>query len=375
MIYLDNAATTYPKPKCVLEELDLANRNALNRGRGLYNVASIQSEYVDEARERILKFSKMQNSNVIFTPSSTIALNSVLLNLKYGINNNIYVSVFEHISIMRVLNNLKNKYQINIINIPLDPNTWEIDYPQLENLFALHNPTVICVSQISNVTGFIFPYKKLFELGKKYHSINLLDASQGFTLIDVIPENVDILVFAGHKSLYASFGIAGFIKKNNVELNHFIFGGTGSDTLNLNMPETGYGAYEAGSPNIVAIRGLLSACKWLEKNNVYEKDSKLTSYLIDELKKLNNIVIFIPKEYKNKIIGIVSIAVKGYMSDDVGKILADEYDICVRTGYHCAPMVHDFIGSKMYNGTVRISLGYFNTKNDIDILVKALKSL
>lgn len=376
MIYFDNAATTYPKPEIVYKELDNANRNAFNTGRGSYKVARDQSTIIDNVREKLLKISKMDNSDVIFTSSATQALNSILLNLDFKEGDNIYISPFEHNSVIRVLEVLKKKYNIKIVHIPFDKETWSIDEKKLENLFVLNNPKLIILSHVSNTTGLVLPYNLIFKIGKKYNSINILDSSQALGILNIEgTENIDFIVFAGHKSLYASFGIAGFIKKKLVPLKKFIYGGNGSDTMNPNMPELGYGAYEAGSPNIVGIRALNVSMDWITEKSIYEEEKKITNYLISELAKLNNIKIFIPKDFKNKIFGIVSIGVQGYSSDEVGKILDDEFGICVRTGFHCAPLVHDFIDSMEYNGTVRISLSYFTTKKEIDELIKALKSL
>ena len=181
-------------------------------------------------------------------------------------------------------------------------------------------------------------------------------------------------MFAGHKSLYASFGVAGIISTKFSLLNVTKSGGTGSDSLNHYMPETGYERVEAGSPNIVAIYGLHESIKWLKKNDVNKHEKILTSYLIEKLKQLENVILYTPSN-PNDLIGIVSINIKGYTPSDVGSILSDEFDIAVRTGYHCSPFVHEFIGSKEFNGTIRISLGAFNTENDVDNLIAALKTL
>ena len=376
MIYLDNAATTYPKPEEVLKALDNANRNAFNTGRGSYSVAAKGSQVIEEVRNKINNLSRMSNSDVIFTSSATQALNDVILGLNYKKGDNIYISPFEHNSIIRALEVVKNKFDLNIHIIPFNKKTWELEIETLKNMFAINKPKAIFISHISNVTGFILPYKDIFSLGKKYDSINLLDSSQAFGVLDIENDNdIDFLIFAGHKSLYASFGIAGFIKKKDITINKFIFGGNGSDTMNPNMPDVGYSAYEAGSPNIVAITGLNASIDWLEKNDVYNEELKVTHYLIEQLSKLNNIKLFLPEDYTKKIFGVVSIGVEKYSSEEVGKILNDEFDIAVRTGFHCAPLVHDFIGSMVYNGTVRISLNYFNTFEDIDNLITALKSL
>lgn len=187
-------------------------------------------------------------------------------------------------------------------------------------------------------------------------------------------KDVDFCVFAGHKSLYASFGIAGIIAKDFSLLNVTKSGGTGSDSLNHYMPEKGYGRVEAGSPNIVAIYGLLESIKWLKKNDVFKHENSLTIYLIEKFKNVKNIVVYTP-ENPNDLIGIVSINVDGYAPADVGSILSNEFDIAVRTGYHCSPFVHEFIGSNSFHGTVRISLGAFNDEDDINKLIEALNTL
>lgn len=375
MIYLDNAATTFPKPDEVYKALDKAIRTAVNTGRGSYKIAREKTAIIDETRELLLKINKIIDSNIVFTSSATVACNAIIEGIDYSDGDNIYISPFEHNSIIRVLEDVKNKYKLNIHILPFDKNTWELDIKKMNNMFALNKPKAIFLSHVSNVTGYILPYNDIFEAGKKYKSINVLDSSQGYGIVPINNvELIDYIVFAGHKSLYASFGIAGFIEKNNLKLKKFIFGGTGSDTMNPNMPDSGYLAYEAGSPNIVAIEGLNASIKWIENHNIYDEEQKNTKYLIDELKKIESLKVFLPKN-ENNIFGVVSFGVNGYTSDEVGKILDDEFEICVRTGFHCAPLVHDFIGSLVYNGTVRCSLSYFTSREDIDNLLRALKTL
>lgn len=375
MVYLDNAATTYPKPDCVLEALDYANRNAFNSGRGGYNVARNSTKIIDEVRKKILKINNISSGKVLLLPSSTIALNSIIFGIDFQKGDNIYISPFEHNSIVRAVYELKNRIDVNIEIIPFDKITWELEEEKLSNMFALKKPKAVFISHISNVTGYVLPYEEIFALASKYDAINLLDSSQSYGIEKIISlENINYIVFAGHKSLYASFGIAGYIKLKDDVLKPFIYGGTGSDSLNLDMPLEFPNRYESGSSNIVAISGLNASLDWLKDKNVIEKEIEITCYLIKKLKELKKIKLFIPKD-ETKCVGVVSIAVDGYSSDEVGMILNDEFEICVRTGFHCAPLVHDFINSKPYNGTVRISIGYFNTKNDVDILVEALRTL
>lgn len=375
MIYLDNAATTYPKPEEVYVALDKANRNAFNTGRGSYKCAREASETKEAVRNKIIKLNNIKNAKVIYTNSATTSLNDLIFGIDLKNNDYIYISPFEHNSIVRPLEELKKRININIEILPFDKQTWKPDYEKINDMFALHNPAAILLSQVSNVTGYVLPYNEIFELSKRYNSINILDASQGYGIVPINNcENINYIVFAGHKSLYASFGIAGYIKLKNDKLKQNIFGGTGSDTMNPNMPDTIPDGYEAGSPNIVSIYGLDASIDWLNKVDIYNHEKELTNYLIEELKKIKKVNLFLPNDTES-IFGMVSIGIDGYSSDDVGAILDDEYSICVRTGYHCAPLIHDFIGSLEYNGTVRISLNYFNSKNDIDVLINALESL
>lgn len=374
MIYLDNAATTYPKPESVYTELDIANRNAFNTGRGSYKSAREATVIKENVRSKILNLNNM-NGQVVFTCSATIALNNLIIGIPVKENDYIYISPFEHNSIVRPLEELKKRKKIHVEVLPFNKETWEPDYAKINDLFAIHNPRAVFISQVSNVTGYLIPYNTIFELSAKYNSINVLDASQGFGVVPIEQyNNISYIVFAGHKSLYASFGIAGYIKMKNDKLNKCVFGGTGSDTMNPEMSDDVPDGYEAGSPNIVAIRGLNSSIDWLKSVNVFNHEVELTKYLIEKLEDIKKVKIFVPED-NNKIFGMVSIGVEGYSSADVGTILDDEYGICVRTGYHCSPLVHDFIDSLRYNGTVRISLSYFNEKKEIDFLIEALRSL
>lgn len=376
MVYLDNAATTFPKPEEVYLALDKANREyGFNSGRGSYKIARDIARIIDETREKIGDFIGADRNNVIFSTSATESMNMIVFGLDWKQGDNVYVSPFEHNSVMRPLYEIKKRYGINIIQMPFDKQTWELKDEEFNDMLLLSKPKCIICSSKSNVTGYKLPVKDIFELSKKYGSINILDASQSFGIDRAISrENVDFIIFAGHKSLYASFGIAGFININNLFLKTYIFGGTGSDSLNLEMPEVGVNHLEAGSRNIVAIYGLHESIKWVKNNRIEEKEKKLFDYLYNSLINNKKMIVYTPLNTE-KCCGIISFNVQGYMAEDVGNILDEEFDICVRTGYHCCPFIHDFIGSKEYNGTIRVSMNYFNTTEDIDKLVEALNTL
>lgn len=375
MIYLDNAATTYPKPEVVYQELDRANRNAFNTGRGSYKVARDASNIKESVRNKILKLNNIINANVVYTNSATTALNDLIFGIKLNQGDCVYISPFEHNSIIRPLEALKKEKKIDVKVLPFNKDTWELDIEKTKDLFVLNKPSAIFISQVSNVTGYILPYNEVFNLSSEYNSINVLDASQGYGIVKIDDyKNINYIVFAGHKSLYASFGIAGYIKLKDDELQAHIFGGTGSDTMNPNMPRSFPDGYEAGSPNIVAISSLNASIDWINQTNIYTHEKELTDYLISKLIELKNVDVYIPNETTN-IFGVISFTVKDYIAEDIGKILDEEFDICVRTGFHCAPLIHEFINSVENGGTVRVGLNYFNTQKDIDTLINAIKSL
>lgn len=375
MIYLDNAATTYPKPNSVYDALDQANRRmAFNAGRGGYKEAKAVSDMIQETRGMIADLVHKTADDVCFESSATESLNIIINGIRLNKGDTVYVSPFEHNAIIRPLFNRKKTIDFNIEIIPFDKITWELDENKLKNMFALHKPTAVFVTHISNVTGYVLPYSNIFRMANKYHSVNVLDCSQSLGVLNPTIENVDYIIFAGHKSLYASFGIAGFICNTNYRLNITKSGGTGSDSLNHDMPEKSPWRYEAGSMNSVAIAGLNESLKWLKNNNVADREAKITTYMLDKLNSLDKIIMYLPKDI-SKVIGIISITVRGYQASEVGTILGDEFDICVRTGFHCAPYVHDFIGSTASGGTVRVSINAFTTTEEVDKLFDALSSL
>lgn len=375
MIYLDNSATTYPKPKQLYEALDFANRNlAFNAGRGNYHEAAEASRMIDECRAIISSFAGKDRRDVAFLSSATESLNIIINGLDLNAGDIIYISPFEHNAIVRPLFNLKEKVGIEIIQIPFDSETWSLNITKLDEMFSVKRPKAVFLSHISNVTGFILPYEKIFELAKKYGAKTILDSAQSYGVLNPNLEKVDYCVFAGHKSLYASFGVAGIVSNCFGELVVTKSGGTGSDSLNHRMPEVGHGRIESGSPNIISIYGLLKSCEWLAKEDVLLHEKNLTNYLIQSLKKIKKAIVYLPENIDD-VLGIVSFNIEGYLSEEVATILYDEFKIAVRSGYHCSPFVHNFIDTIRFKGTVRASLGAFNTKEDIDALIAALNTL
>nr|WP_242988884.1 aminotransferase class V-fold PLP-dependent enzyme [Clostridium butyricum] len=380
-IYLDNAATTYPKPEVVYETMDKYLREeCVNAGRGSYELSRKATEMIEETRQLLLSLTNSKYGQVIFSPSATIATNQILRGLNWDNIKNVYVSPFEHNAIMRTVHSLQKEYKFNINVIPFDNITFELNEEKLKVMFAKDNPDVIVLSHVSNVTGYILPIERCHEIAEKYNPINIVDCAQSLGLVPIDIEenfkNCDFIIFAGHKSLYGPFGIAGFIQLNsNINLKEFITGGTGSDSTNLEMPVDH--KYEAGSYNTYAISGLNAALKWIKKTKIkeiFKHEKIITNTLINGLKEIDGIELYIPENLENHI-GIVSFNIEGFKASDIGMILNEDFNIAVRSGYHCAPYIHKFLDDKKYLGTVRVGIGKFSTKDQIDRLIDAVKEL
>ena len=199
MIYLDNAATTFPKPECIYKRIEESSRNAFNSGRGSYKVAKEKAKIIEETRELILSLNHLINCSVVFTPSATLSLNQIIFGIDFNKGDYVYVSPFEHNAVMRPLESIKKDKEIEIIEMPFDKETYELNTKDLENLFVVKKPKAVFCSQISNVLGLMIDYKSIFELSSKYGSINVLDASQGYGIVKIDNDaKFSYIVFAGH---------------------------------------------------------------------------------------------------------------------------------------------------------------------------------
>lgn len=375
MIYLDNGATTFPKPESVYVAMDQMNRKAVNAGRGAYKSAHEMSVLIADTKQKLRKLiGEDSNTPVIFSPSITIALNQIINGLKFNGGECVYVSPYEHNAVARTIARVQELYQLKVKELPLD-NNLEIDLEKMKYEFSQDRPSCIFCTHVSNVTGYILPVKEIFEEGKKYNSINVLDTAQSLGLVPVRGKelNADIIAFAGHKTLYGPFGIGGFFNLSNVPLLPVVTGGTGTDSLNLHMPEGPEAKYEAASENIVAIAGLNAALGCLNQEALFQHESELTEWLISILSEIKQVTLLVPPIGKR--VGIVSFTVNSLKSDDVGTILDQDFDIAVRTGYHCAPYIHKYLRDENKMGTVRVSLGQYNTQEDIYSLISAIKEL
>ena len=373
--YFDNAATTFPKPEEVYSFMDRFYRECgVNVGRGQHKLASKASSLVGETKALILDLMHAPQKKVVFTHTATEALNTILRGLPMADNYTIYISPFEHNAVTRVVTHLSTQHKLNVQVLAFNKVASTYDLEKIKVQFFENKPNMVVVSHASNVFGIVAPIQDICAFSKPYGAINIVDMCQTAGLIDtdLSGKNIDFAVFAGHKTLYGPLGIAGFICSGQVLLSPLIYGGTGVDSQNQSMPNAVPERFEAASPNIHAISGLHAALKWLNQNGIaqiYKTEQQNHQKLLRILSSYANIRILSPTDAKN-CIGVVSCVFNGYSSDSIGQILS-ENGVAVRTGLHCAPYAHEFLGT-FPAGTVRFSVSYFNTDDDFKLLGKAL---
>lgn len=378
-IYLDNAATTFPKPECVYQTMDeIARTGAVNAGRGSYALARKASGLIESTRKQIKELAGADDvAEVVFTASATLACNLILGGFEWKQTDIVYVSPFEHNAMMRVLHHYQKQYGFKILELALDKESLELDLPQIRFQFTREHPTVVVMSHVSNVTGYILPVDEVAESAKQYGAVVAVDGSQALGLVPVkLKESgIDFYVFAGHKTLYGPFGVGGFISGENVSLKPFLSGGTGSDSLNPDMPGQMPGVLEPGSPNIVAIAGLYASLEDdCDREAELFRERKLAEYLTENLKKVDGVLMYLPQD-ETKRTGIVSFSIEGYRADEVGMLLDEDYHIAVRTGYQCAPLIHKYLKDEIYGGVIRVGIGRFTKQSELETLVKAIEEI
>ena len=372
--YFDNAATTYPKPESVYEFTDRFYRECgVNVGRGQHKLASKASALVQETRELILDLFHCSAKKVVFTHTATEAINLVLRGLPINDKYTVYISPFEHNAVTRVLHHLQSMYDIQIETLSFDKVTMTYDMARIRNQFAEKKPNWMIISHASNVCGVVSPIKELCRLSKELGAINVIDMCQTAGLIDtdLSGEDIDFAVFAGHKTLFSPLGVAGVVSSFAIKPQPLLYGGTGVESANQELPESVPERYEVASPDIAAIAGLNASLKWIKRigiENIYAKEQENHQRLVDLLSRYENIKVLGTGGAKT--IGVVSCLFDGYGSDSIGQVLSEQ-NIAVRTGLHCAPIAHRFFGT-FPSGTVRFSVSYFNTSEDFEMLENAL---
>jgi cysteine desulfurase/selenocysteine lyase len=376
MIYLDNAATSFPKPSSVYESVMKAMKvYGANPGRGSHAMAIEGARIIYETRELLADLFNLDDPlRVIFTFNATDSLNMAIKGiLKRG--DHVVTTEMEHNSVLRPIKELeKSGVENTIVKCGTDGS---INVYDLEKAIR-DNTKLIVTTHVSNLTGTIFPAEEIGKVCRAYKIPYLLDASQsaGVLTIDMKKYNISFLAVPGHKGLLGPQGTGALLINSDIEVKQLKEGGTGSQSASLDHPNFYPDKLEAGTHNLPGIAGLNAGLKYILKRgteSIYSHEKNLLDIFITELKKNPKIKIYGPESIDDRI-GVVPINIEGMDSSEVANIMDREYGIAVRPGLHCAPLAHKAIGTEKL-GAVRFGVGPFNKKKDIMAAVKALKEL
>lgn len=375
-VYLDNAATSFPKPKEVLKEMvDNYIRFGVSPGRGSYDLAVMAAGILQQTREKLARFFNAPDpERVIFTANATDALNMAIQGLlKPG--DHVVSTCLEHNSVLRPLYLLRERDIIRYDLLPFDGQGY-ID-PQMIAGAVKPNTRLVIVSHASNVLGSIQPLREIGAICAARHIPLLVDAAQtaGYIPFDMRGWNIGLVAFTGHKALMGPAGIGGLILSPDVDIAPTRFGGTGMDSRSLRQPQEYPFRLEAGTHNFPGICGLSASLDYLERHSAADKGCyrslSLAKLLYDGLSTLDGVTIHSPNPSG---VPIVTCTVRGKTAGDIGDILDGDYQIAARTGLHCAPLVHEALGTAE-TGAVRFSPGAFNTREDIMRAVAAMEKI
>jgi len=377
MIYLDNAATSFPKPETVIKAVaECLQSYCANPGRSGHKLSIEAARIVFEARETVAEFFNVTDSrNIIFTANATMAINTAFASL-LDKGDHVVVSPMEHNAVMRPLRYLEQEGTITLDILKSDRNGAIIgDVTQI----LQPNTKLVVINHASNVNGLIQDIVTVVSKIKAYNSsiAVLIDASQsaGIVPIDVKKIQCDFLAFTGHKALYGPQGIGGLIVNTTIPLKPFIMGGTGSKSESQYQPEFLPDKFESGTLNLPGIAGLHAGIEYIKPriDEIRNKEKAHIKKIIECIAAIKNCNIYWSKNTESQI-GIVSFTHESIACSEIGQRLNDEFSICVRVGLHCAPLAHETLGTYP-DGTVRISVGAFTSDDEIDVMCKAIETI
>jgi len=379
VIYLDNAATTYPKPECVYQAADeFYQRYGGNAGRGANPLAREGAELIAETRSMLVDCLGVSSpERVILLPSATIALNLAILGARLHSGDVVFATPFEHNSVLRPLEHLRHLSGIEVREIPFNHQTMACQLDQLASQFRIDPPMAVCVTQASNVCGVMPPVIEIARLARNVNPdvIVIVDGSQVAGLYPLPLEYglIDAYIFSGHKSLYGPYGVAGLVLASDWQPSPILFGGTGTASESVRMPLVLPSAYEVGSHNVWAIAGLRAALRWLEETGreaIVNHTLALSEQLRSELERLSSVQVYVPAEGEPWC-GIISFACRGVSPQTAETVLAAK-GMAVRAGLHCAPWAHRWLDTARTGGTVRLSMGWFLDEPQITAVLKEI---
>ncbi len=381
-VYFDNAATSFPKPaECTEAMLGFIRENGSNINRGSYGSAYEAEETVYEARELIRQlFNADDAGNVVFTKNATEGLNTVIKGLlKEG--EHVLVSSMEHNAVMRPLVQLEGSKGISFTRMECS-GCGELLTEELDKYVTPETGAVI-LTHASNVCGTIMPLEEVGAFAERRGLRFIVDASQsaGILPIDMEKMKIDVLIFTGHKALYGPQGTGGMVfgKGAEKETEPLIAGGTGSFSHSEEIPRIMPDRFEAGTLNIPGIYGLAASLKVIKSKgigNIFKHELKLTEHFLEGLKELeeeNAVRIVGRRDCENRT-GTVSIQCNESDEAEVARRLETDFGILARVGLHCAPAAHKTLGT-FPRGSIRFSFGMYNTIEETDIAIEALRAI
>ncbi len=377
LVYLDNAATAFPKPAAALRRaVETYLRMGVSPGRGSYDLATEVQDLVNRARERLAGlFGAPDPERVIFTSNATEALNTALQGmLKRG--DHVVSSRLEHNSVLRPLHHMGLKGIIEYDLVPVDSE----GFVRPEDVGAALRPNtrLVVLTHASNVLGTVQPIEEIGHLCEGQGIPLVIDAAQtaGVIPIDMKSWRVAAVAFTGHKSMLGPTGIGGLVLDRDVQIEPTRFGGTGVDSRSLVHTETFPHRLECGTLNLLGIIGLSESLDFLGEEGmeaIHLREMALLTKLRDGLSRLDGIELYGADDLSCHV-ALLTANVQGVNAEDAGAILDGDFGITVRTGLHCAPLVHESLGTSPHGG-VRFSFGPFNTEEHVDRAVAAMSEI
>jgi cysteine desulfurase family protein len=378
LIYLDNAATTYPKPKEVYDFMhDFYQSCSGSPGRSGHNQALEATEMVFQTRKMLCElFHGTDPNRLTFSYNASDSLNQILHGM-LSKGDHVITSRLEHNSVLRPLFHREQEGMIEVTYLPFDSAGF-IDPAAVKSAIK-NNTRMVILNHASNVIGTVQPLVEVGAICQAAGVCFAVDASQtaGVTEIDVQTMNIALLAFTGHKSLMGPTGIGGMYTAGNVPIRPMRIGGTGvRSSQRTHLEEFPY-RMECGTLNILGVAGLHAGQLWLRKNGIkqiHAREIMLWDRLRKSLQAIDGVTTYCAESPENHI-AVLSFNITGWEASDVGAILDAEYDIACRTGLQCAPLVHEQLGTDKLFGTVRFSLGPFNTEAHVDSAIKAVREI
>ncbi|MBI5219845.1 MAG: aminotransferase class V-fold PLP-dependent enzyme [Bacteroidia bacterium] len=376
-VYFDNSATSWPKPVSVVDKMiDYLINYGANPGKSGHAMSLRAGREVFETRELIADFFNVPSSDrVVFTMNATHALNIILKGFLQN-NDHVIISSFEHNCVIRPLRLLEKERNISITIVPCD-SKGNIDLIELEKSFRPDTKAVVTLHG-SNVTGTILPIYEIGAICKKKNVPYIIDASQtaGLIPIDMIRDNISMLVFTGHKKLYGPPGVGVLCLQREIDVPSYMQGGSGSFSEHEVMPDFLPDKHEAGTKNTVGIVGLKAGIEFIRTRgieNIRREMNDLTRHFIKGISEIGEVKKYGPDSDSERL-PVISVNLSGMLQSDVAHRLDKEFGIMVRAGLHCAPLAHKTIGT-FPTGTVRFSLGSFNTEEEVSYTIEAIKKI